>query len=189
MAHSLSPLGRKTCPHCRFEEQDWRHCFASSPGRTREVLTTFFLFFSCAYIIIMTPKEHLLTKALKVSQSVAHIKLAIFILHLPQSGPNVPQTSHLMQFGRLPLLEKRSHWCCRPRVSELRVDWQFSSVSTGLIRSPLSGVFVCVLVSVGIQVKKYGCILHFPWTAHRVVMDCGILLAHRNARLHLLPHT
>lgn len=38
---SLS-LDWKTCPHCWFEEQDWRPGLASSPGRTREVVTTFF---------------------------------------------------------------------------------------------------------------------------------------------------
>lgn len=67
----------------------------------------------------------------------------------------------LMQFDRFPQFEKRIHWCCRLRVSRLRVDWQFSSVSTGLIRTTLLGVCVCVHVHVCICIQSkatYSCI-------------------------------
>lgn len=40
----LCSLKYCTWPHSWFEEQDWRPGFASSLGRTREVVTTFFLF-------------------------------------------------------------------------------------------------------------------------------------------------
>lgn len=98
-----------------------------------------------------------------------------------------------MQFDRLLLLEKRSHWCCRLHVSKLRVDWQFGSVSTGLIRSPLLlGVCVCVHVSVCICIQlkptyTVGAYCSF-YELHAVVMGSGFLV-HRKTHLHLHAHT
>lgn len=92
-----------------------------------------------------------------------------------------------MQFDRLPLFEERSHWCCRLHVSKLRIDWQFSTVSMGLIRSPLLlGVCVCARQCVYLYSVKSNiycsCILHPLCTACWVVINSGFLI-HRNTQV------
>lgn len=93
-----------------------------------------------------------------------------------------------MQVDRLLQFEERSHWCCRLHVSKLRVDWQFSTVSMGLIRSPiLRGVciYVCVQVycnvCICIQLKET---YRLPWQYAASSINCTENWVVRTACFH-----